>query len=71
MAGRRQISERRELSSLTILRCSRTCHLHLIMATRSDLPLPLARWRSRRQLSEVRAADLRFTHPRRGISSTR
>jgi LuxR family transcriptional regulator, maltose regulon positive regulatory protein len=36
-------------------------HLHLIMATRSDPPLPLARLRSRGQLSEVRAADLRFT----------
>jgi LuxR family maltose regulon positive regulatory protein len=36
-------------------------HLHLIMVTRSDPPLPLARLRSRGQLSEVRAADLRFT----------
>ncbi|HEY9376771.1 MAG TPA: AAA family ATPase, partial [Jiangellaceae bacterium] len=36
-------------------------HLHLIIATRSDPPLPLARLRSRGQLSEVRAADLRFT----------
>jgi LuxR family transcriptional regulator, maltose regulon positive regulatory protein len=35
--------------------------LHLAMATRSDPPLPLARLRSRGQLSEVRAADLRFT----------
>ncbi|MDX6293315.1 MAG: hypothetical protein QOH50_2390 [Kribbellaceae bacterium] len=36
-------------------------HLHLMMATRSDPPLPLARLRSRGQLTEVRAADLRFT----------
>ena len=35
--------------------------LHLIMATRSDPPLPLARLRSRGQLTELRAADLRFT----------
>jgi LuxR family transcriptional regulator, maltose regulon positive regulatory protein len=35
--------------------------LHLVMATRSDPPLPLARLRSRGQLNEVRAADLRFT----------
>ncbi len=35
--------------------------LHLVMATRSDPPLPLARLRSRAQLTEVRAADLRFT----------
>ena len=36
-------------------------HLHLVMATRADPPLPLARLRSRGQLTEVRAADLRFT----------
>ena len=35
--------------------------LHLVMATRSDPPLPLARLRSRGQLNEVRTADLRFT----------
>ena len=35
--------------------------LHLVMATRSDPPLPLARLRARGQLTEVRAADLRFT----------
>ncbi len=37
--------------------------LHLVLATRSDPPLPLARLRSRGQLTEVRAADLRFTAP--------
>ena len=36
-------------------------HLHLVMATRSDPPLPLARLRSRGQLVEIRATDLRFT----------
>ncbi len=36
-------------------------HLHLVIATRSDPPLPLARLRSRGQLCELRAADLRFT----------
>jgi LuxR family maltose regulon positive regulatory protein len=35
--------------------------VHLVLATRSDPPLPLARLRSRGQLSELRAADLRFT----------
>ncbi len=35
--------------------------LRLVVATRSDPPLPLARLRARGQLSEVRAADLRFT----------
>ncbi|TWD81148.1 LuxR family maltose regulon positive regulatory protein [Kribbella amoyensis] len=35
--------------------------VHLLMTTRSDPPLPLARLRTRGQLTEVRAADLRFT----------
>ncbi len=36
-------------------------HLHLVVSTRADPPLPLARMRARGQLLEVRAADLRFT----------
>ncbi|HEX8631983.1 MAG TPA: LuxR family transcriptional regulator, partial [Catenuloplanes sp.] len=36
-------------------------HLRLLVATRADPPLPLARLRSRGQLTELRAADLRFT----------
>lgn len=35
--------------------------LHVVIATREDPRLPLARWRARGQLTEVRAADLRFT----------
>jgi len=35
--------------------------MHLVIATREDPPLPLARLRARGQLTEVRAADLRFT----------
>jgi LuxR family transcriptional regulator, maltose regulon positive regulatory protein len=35
--------------------------LHLVVATRLDPPLALARMRSRGQLLEVRAVDLRFT----------
>jgi LuxR family maltose regulon positive regulatory protein len=35
--------------------------LHLAIASRSDPPLPLARLRSRGELTELRAADLRFT----------
>ncbi|WP_350002315.1 LuxR C-terminal-related transcriptional regulator [Pseudarthrobacter sp. WHRI 8279] len=35
--------------------------LHLAIATRSDPPLSLARLRSRGELTELRAADLRFT----------
>jgi len=34
---------------------------HLLIATRSDPPLPLARLRARGQMVELRAADLRFT----------
>ena len=36
-------------------------HLRLIITTRVDPPLPLARWRVRNQLADVRADDLRFT----------
>src|SRR3954468_3491081 len=35
--------------------------LHLVIAGRSDPPFPLARLRSRGELTELRAADLRFT----------
>ena len=35
--------------------------LHLVIASRSDPPLPLARLRGRAELTELRAADLRFT----------
>ena len=35
--------------------------MHLAIASRVDPPLPLARLRARRQLTELRAADLRFT----------
>ncbi len=35
--------------------------LHLVIATRSDPPLPLARLRGQGQLAELRARDLRFT----------
>jgi len=38
-------------------------HLHLLVATRSDPPLPLPRLRGSGELTEVRAADLRFTPP--------
>ena len=35
--------------------------MHLIIAGRTDLPLPLSRLRARNQVNEIRAADLRFT----------
>jgi LuxR family transcriptional regulator, maltose regulon positive regulatory protein len=36
-------------------------HMHLVIATREDPQLPLARLRARSHLTELRAADLRFT----------
>ena len=36
-------------------------HAHLVIASRADPPLPLARLRARGDLLEIRAADLRFT----------
>ena len=36
-------------------------HMHLVLLTRADPPLPLARMRARDQLVEIRADDLRFT----------
>src|SRR5215212_350789 len=35
--------------------------MHLVIATREDPPLPIARLRARGQMSELRAAELRFT----------
>lgn len=36
-------------------------HVHLVIATRQDPPLPLSRLRARNQLTELRARDLRFS----------
>src|SRR6266567_9099828 len=35
--------------------------LHVVIAGRADPALPLARWRARGKLVEIRAAELRFT----------
>ncbi|MCA9974168.1 MAG: hypothetical protein KC413_00405, partial [Anaerolineales bacterium] len=35
--------------------------LHLVITSRANLPFPVARWRARQQLTELRAADLRFS----------
>ena len=40
--------------------------MHLVMTTREDPRLPLARLRARGHLTEIRAADLRFTHEEAG-----
>ncbi|MGE5139715.1 MAG: LuxR C-terminal-related transcriptional regulator [Rudaea sp.] len=36
--------------------------MHLVIASRTELLVPLARLRARGQLNEIRAGDLRFTH---------
>ncbi|MFL5807789.1 MAG: hypothetical protein ACJ8CR_39425, partial [Roseiflexaceae bacterium] len=41
--------------------------MHMVIAGRADPPLPLARWRARSQLTEVRAADLHFTSEEAGL----
>jgi LuxR family maltose regulon positive regulatory protein len=48
-------------TSLEFLLEHRPPGLDLVLASRSDPPLPLARLRARGQLTELRAADLRFT----------
>jgi LuxR family transcriptional regulator, maltose regulon positive regulatory protein len=47
--------------SLALLLSHLPPHLHLVISSRSDPRLPLARLRARGQLVELRAADLRFT----------
>ena len=47
--------------SLAFLLEHRPPGIWVVLASRSDPPLPLARLRARGQLGEVRAADLRFT----------
>jgi len=40
---------------------TRPPQLHIVIASREDPPLPLARWRAAGALTELRAAELRFT----------
>jgi LuxR family maltose regulon positive regulatory protein len=48
-------------ASLQFLLEHRPAGLHVVLATRADPQLPLARLRGRRQLTELRAAELMFT----------
>ena len=48
-------------ASLGFLLEHRPPGLHLVLASRSDPPLAVARLRGRGQLAELRAAELRFT----------
>lgn len=47
--------------SVTFLLETLAPNLHLVIASRTDPPLPIARLRARSQLTEIRASDLRFT----------
>jgi LuxR family maltose regulon positive regulatory protein len=48
-------------NSITFLLDKLPPNLHLVIASRTDPPLPIARLRARGQLTEIRAGDLRFT----------
>jgi len=48
-------------NALTFLLDHLPPQMHLVIATRVDPPLPIARLRGRGQLNELRATDLRFT----------
>ena len=54
------VEEPRIHASLAYLLEHRPPALRVALASRADPPLPLARWRARGQLAELRAADLRF-----------
>ena len=55
------IESHRVHDALTFLLEHRPAQLHVVLSTRADPPLPLARLRARGQLVEVRDADLRLT----------
>jgi LuxR family maltose regulon positive regulatory protein len=55
------ITERMVHDTLTFFIEHLPASLHLVLITRKDPPLPLARLRARNELSELRAADLRFS----------
>ena len=55
------IEEAQIHEGLTFLVSHMPPQLHLAISSRTDPPWPLARWRVRRELIEVRTADLRFT----------
>ena len=48
-------------AALTFLLEHLPAQMHLVITTREDPQLPLARLRARDQLTELRASDLRFT----------
>lgn len=57
------IQDRAILEVLEKLVANLPAALHLVLLSREDPSLPLARLRANNQLTEIRAADLRFTTP--------
>ena len=57
-----EISHPKIHEAMTLLLTHMPAQLHLVMTTRADPPLPLSRLRARGQMTELRSADLRFTH---------
>jgi LuxR family maltose regulon positive regulatory protein len=56
------ITDRSIHESMAFLLDHLPSNVHLVMATRSDPPIPLARLRALRQMVEFRAVDLRFSY---------
>jgi LuxR family maltose regulon positive regulatory protein len=56
-----QLCEAAVLQVIAFLLDHQPPQLHLVLATREDPDLPVARLRARDQLTEIRAGDLRFT----------
>lgn len=54
------IEERECHDQVAFLLCHLPQHVQLVLITRADPPLPLARWRATREMVEVRARELRF-----------
>ncbi|MBN1178432.1 MAG: tetratricopeptide repeat protein [Anaerolineae bacterium] len=55
------ISERTVHEAVGFLLERQPPHMHLVIASRQDPPLPLSRLRGRGQIAEIRQSDLRFT----------
>lgn len=61
------INEKSLLSGVELLVTNQPSHLHLVIITREEPALPLARLRARGQMVEVRAQELRFNLDEAGI----
>ncbi len=56
-----RLADREAMAALSYLLERMPPHMHVVLISRNDPPLPLARLRVRRRLAEVRLSDLRFT----------